>query len=464
MIEYSPDQQSAMHALKSGQNVFLTGKAGTGKTTILNRFIEWAIENKKNMIVCASTGAAAQRITATKACTIHRAFGLKKEPIVPPPKKAKKEIAAADIIIVDEISMCRIDLFEHIAYAIQFANRENESREMRLAKKEKREPVFKTIQLIVTGDFSQLEPVLTSKDREVFRMRYKTKLFAFESRMWKEMNFANIELTTVHRTISDAEYTDALNEIRDGSDPFGCVDWFNFNTADDPFTGPDSIILCGKNATATEKNATRLNQLNGEEFQSMAEITGDADMASTNAEYDLRFKIGAKVMMLTNGPGYYNGSFGTIEGFYPNDDDEAFDEGPRVKIRLEDSGDVAYVEKYKWDVVQPVVKTKKIRYKEVDPDTGVEIEKIREEEVIETETVGSVEQFPFKLAWAITIHKSQGMTLKCGVNLYPEFFANGQLYVALSRVDRRDHIYINGLLDYKDLRTSAKVRKFYGGI
>ena len=169
-------------------------------------------------------------------------------------------------------------------------------------------------------------------------------------------------------------------------------------------------------------------------------------------------------MMLTNGPGYYNGSFGTIEGFYPNDDDEAFDEGPRVKIRLEDSGDVAYVEKYKWDVVQPVVKTKKIRYKEVDPDTGVEIEKIREEEVIETETVGSVEQFPFKLAWAITIHKSQGMTLKCGVNLYPEFFANGQLYVALSRVDRRDHIYINGLLDYKDLRTSAKVRKFYGGI
>lgn len=91
MIEYSPDQQSAMRALKSGQNVFLTGKAGTGKTTILNRFIEWAIENKKNMIVCASTGAAAQRITATKACTIHRAFGLKKEPIVPPPKKAKKK-------------------------------------------------------------------------------------------------------------------------------------------------------------------------------------------------------------------------------------------------------------------------------------------------------------------------------------------------------------------------------------
>lgn len=464
MIEYSPDQQSAMRALKSGQNVFLTGKAGTGKTTILNRFIEWAIENKKNMIVCASTGAAAQRITATKACTIHRAFGLKKEPIVLPPKKAKKEIAAADIIIVDEISMCRIDLFEHIAYAIQLANAENQNREQRLARKEKRDPVFKAIQLIVTGDFAQLEPVLTDKDKRAFQARYKTKLFAFESRMWNAMNFANIELSTVHRTISDAEYTDALNEVRDGSDPFGCVDWFNFNTADSPFTGPDSIILCGKNATAKEKNDARLNQLGGEEYQCMAEITGDADMASTNAEYDLRFKIGARIMMLTNGPGYYNGSFGTIEGFYPNDDDEAFDEGPRVKIRLEDSGDIVYVEKYKWDVVQPVVKKKTVKYKELDPETGKEVEKVREEEVIETESVGAVEQFPFKLAWAITIHKSQGMTLKCGVNLYPEFFANGQLYVALSRVDKRDHIYINGLLDYKDLRTSAKVRKFYGGI
>lgn len=464
MIEYSADQQAALYTLKGGQNVFLTGKAGTGKTTIINHFIDWALENDKNLIVCASTGAAAQRITSTKACTIHRAFGLKKEPIVLPPKKAKKEIAAADIIIVDEISMCRIDLFEHIAYAIQLANAENQNREQRLARKEKRDPVFKAIQLIVTGDFAQLEPVLTDKDKRAFQARYKTKLFAFESRMWNAMNFANIELSTVHRTISDAEYTDALNEVRDGSDPFGCVDWFNFNTADSPFTGPDSIILCGKNATAKEKNDARLNQLGGEEYQCMAEITGDADMASTNAEYDLRFKIGARIMMLTNGPGYYNGSFGTIEGFYPNDDDEAFDEGPRVKIRLEDSGDVAYVEKYKWDVVQPVVKKKTVKYKELDPETGKEVEKVREEEVIETESVGAVEQFPFKLAWAITIHKSQGMTLKCGVNLCPEFFANGQLYVALSRVDKRDHIYINGLLDYKDLRTSAKVRKFYGGI
>ena len=463
MIEYSADQQAALYALKGGQNVFLTGKAGTGKTTIINHFIDWALENDKNLIVCASTGAAAQRITSTKACTIHRAFGLKKEPIVLPPKKAKKEIAAADIIIVDEISMCRIDLFEHIAYAIQLANAENQNREQRLARKEKRDPVFKAIQLIVTGDFAQLEPVLTDKDKRAFQARYKTKLFAFESRMWNAMNFANIELSTVHRTISDAEYTDALNEVRDGSDPFGCVDWFNFNTADSPFTGPDSIILCGKNATAKEKNDARLNQLGGEEYQCMAEITGDADMASTNAEYDLRFKIGAKVMMLTNGPGYFNGSFGTIERFYPNDDDE-FDAGPRVVIRLDDSGDTACVEKYKWDVVQPVVKKKTVKYKELDPETGKEVEKVLEEEVIETESVGAVEQFPFKLAWAITIHKSQGMTLKCGVNLYPEFFANGQLYVALSRVDRRDHIYINGLLDYKDLRTSAKVRKFYGGI
>lgn len=456
-LQFSDDQRAAMTALESGKNVFLTGKAGTGKTCVLNEFIRWALDNKKNLIVCASTGAAAQRIEPIKATTIHRAFGLNKEPIVMPPKRYKKEIAAADIIIIDEISMCRIDLFEHVAEAIRMANKRNGDYERKLARKEGRpENYVQPIQLVVTGDFSQLEPVLTSADRSAFRSRYKNKLFAFESPYWKAMNFVNAELTTVHRQIDDSEYTEALNEARDGSDPF-CVDWFNFNTAKDRFTGEDSIILCGKNATASEKNLERLDEIKGEEFYSKAEITGDADMASTNAEYELRFKVGAKVMMLVNGPGYFNGSFGTIKAYYPNDDGDWGDE-PRVKIHLDETDEDVYVEKYKWDIVAPeVVKETK---EEKDPITG-EIKTV-EVETIQQKSVGCVSQFPFKLAWAITIHKSQGMTLKCGVNLYPEFFANGQLYVALSRVDRRENIYIEGLLDYQDLRASAKVRKFYG--
>lgn len=452
----SEDQRAALAALKSGKNAFLTGKAGTGKTYVLNEFIRWAIDEEKNLIVCASTGAAAQRIEPIRATTIHRAFGLNKEPIVMPPKKYKKEIAAADIIIIDEISMCRIDLFEHVAEAVRLANAHNENYEQRLARKEGREPAFVPIQLVVTGDFSQLEPVLTNADKTAFRSKYGNKLFAFESPYWKAMGLAKTELTIVHRSGGDKEYTEALNDAREGSDPF-CVDWFNFHTAKERFTGPNSIILCGKNSTASDKNLERLEELKGEEYCSKAEIVGDADMASTNAEYELRFKVGAKIMMLVNGPGYFNGSFGTIKAYYPNDDWE-FDSEPRIKIHLDDTNEDVYVEKYKWDIVKPeVVKETK---EEKDPLTG-ETKKV-EVDVIKQKSVGSVTQFPFKLAWAITIHKSQGMTLKCGVNLYPEFFANGQLYVALSRVNDRSNIYIDGLLDYKDLRASAKVRKFYG--
>ena len=457
MSGFSPDQQSSFRLLESGMNVFLTGKAGTGKTTVIDEFIKRSINKHKNIIVCASTGAAAQRITATKACTIHRAFGLRKSSIVTPPTKASEEIAAADIIVIDEISMCRIDLFEHVARAIELANELKESKELRLAKKERRDPIHKKIQLVVTGDFLQLEPVLTKADREIFQRYYKTKLFAFESRYWKKMNFANAVLTVVHRQEGDMEYAEAVNIAREGEDRLWCVDWFNDNTATEAFTGPDAVILCGKNATAAKKNAARLNQLSSEEFRSMAKITGDADMASTNAECDLRFKIGAKVMMLTNGPGYFNGSFGTVKKHLYEDGEEA------VKIKIGDN-DVT-VKKYKWDIVKPVLKTRKVKYKEVNPETGEIVEKEREEEYIETESVGSVVQFPFRLGWAITVHKSQGMTFKdCGVNLYPEFFANGQMYVALSRVDCRDHIYINGLLEYKDLKASTKARQFYSSL
>lgn len=456
-MQFSEDQRAALAALKDGNNVFLTGKAGTGKTYVLNEFIRWAIDEEKSLIVCASTGAAAQRIEPVRATTIHRAFGLNKDPIVMPPKKYKKEIAAADIIIIDEISMCRIDLFEHVAEAVRLANQHNLSYEKRLARKEGRpENPVAPIQLVVTGDFSQLEPVLTYNDRKAFRSKYKDKLFAFESPLWRAMGLQKAELTTVHRTIEDVEFTEALNKARDGSDPF-CVDWFNDNTAKKRFEGKDSIILCGKNSTASDKNLERLEELKGEEYCSKAEIVGDADMASTNAEYELRFKVGAKIMMLVNGPGYFNGSFGTIKAYYPNDDWE-FDSEPRIKIHLDDTNEDVYVEKYKWSIVKPevVVKAKEVK----DPETGET--KTVKVETIENKTVGCVTQFPFKLAWAITIHKSQGMTLKCGVNLYPEFFANGQLYVALSRVNDRSNIYIDGLLDYKDLRASAKVRKFYG--
>lgn len=453
-IIYSPDQEAALEIMKRGENCFLTGKAGTGKTTVLNDFIEWAMDNEKNMIVCASTGAAAQRITAVNAYTIHRAFGLQKEAIVKPASKASKEIKAADIVIIDEISMCRIDLFDHVATAIQKAEESLNIDEGRLARKEKRFPVPKHIQLIVTGDFTQLEPVLATAEKPAFKQIFKDKVFAFESENWKRMNFANLILRTVHRQISDVEYTEHLNKIRNGSDLFA-VDWFDENTREEPFTNESSIILCGKNATATEKNLDRLSQLPGVEDVSIAEISGDADMASVNAEYDLRYKVGARVMMLVNDSsgGYFNGSFGTILKI----------SSEAVTIRIEDTDKVVRVEKHEWKVKKPEVKEesapvldengKPVLDENGKPKTK-NIQKIIEKDA------GSVKQFPFKLAYAITIHKAQGMTLKNGVNLYPEFFAYGQLYVALSRVNGRDGIHIKGIIPYDVKMVSPRVRRF----
>lgn len=458
MVKFSTDQIVALETMKSGKNCFLTGKAGTGKTTVLNEFIKWALDEDKNIIVCASTGAAAQRIEPVSAYTIHRAFGLQKEAIVKPPTKAKKEIKAADIIIIDEISMCRIDLFDHIATAIQLAEEDLNMNEKRLARKEGRPEEEKHIQLIVTGDFTQLEPVLATAEKSAFKTAYGNKVFAFESKKWKEMGFDNLILRTVHRSEKDADYTTYLNRIRDGSDIFA-VDWFDDNTRKEPFITESSIILCGKNSTATQKNLDRLNQLAGEEFQSIAEISGDADMASVNAEYDLRYKPGARIMMLTNDPGgsFFNGSFGKI----------IKENGSSVTIKIEDTGNVVRVEKHEWKVKKPVAKEEQ---EPVKDENGKPV--LNEDGTPKTKTVvkivetdsGSVRQFPFKLAYAITVHKAQGMTLKNGVNLYPEFFAYGQLYVALSRVDGRDSIYINGIIPYDTKTVSPRVNKFMAGI
>lgn len=456
--EYSEDQKAALSIMKSGQNCFLTGKAGTGKTTVLNDFIEWAINEGKNLIVCASTGAAAQRIEPVNAYTIHRAFGLQKEAIVKPPSKASKEIKAADIVIIDEISMCRIDLFDHVATAITLAEQALNMDEHRLARKEGRPAKQKHIQLIVTGDFTQLEPVLATAERAAFKTIYGNKVFAFESKQWKAMGFHNLILRTTHRQNGDAEYTRHLNQIRNGSDIFA-VDWFDDNSSKEPFTGEGSIILCGKNSTANEKNLDRLLQLPGAEYRSVAEINGDADMASVNAEYDLRYKTGARVMMLVNDPGgrYFNGSFGTIVRAEDN----------YVTIHVEDTSEIVRVEKHEWKVKKPEVQ--EVEETILDDDGNPKLDEngkqiIRKISKITEKDAGSVKQFPFKLGYAITVHKSQGMTLKNGVNLYPEFFAYGQLYVALSRVDGRNSIYINGIIPYDVKTVSPRVAKFMEAI
>ena len=178
-------------------------------------------------------------------------------------------------------------------------------------------------------------------------------------------------------------------------------------------------------------------------------------MASVNAEYDLRYKPGARIMMLVNDPsgGYFNGSFGTIIKV----NNEA------VTIKIEDTNKIVRVEKYEWKIKKPEVKEDTVP---VLDEKGAPVlnedgtPKTKKVQKITEKDAGSVKQYPFKLAYAITIHKAQGMTLENGVNLYPEFFAYGQLYVALSRVKGRDGIYIKGIIPCDVKMVSPRVKKF----
>ena len=465
------DQGAAMGILLSGDNCFLTGKAGTGKTFLLTDFIARMEKEEKSMLICAPTGAAALRLkeaawenhrTRIDAFTIHRAFKLKKTDIFETNgRKPHKELVAADLVIIDEISMCRIDLFDYLMNEIQKASDIRNRDEQRLAKKEGREPKRKDIQVIVSGDFYQLEPVIGKRERELFRNRYKDKLYAFESTSWKLANFHNLILREPVRTGDDLDFDKNLNLLRsldDDGQLFSVVDWFDMNTRAEAFEENEAVSICGTNKSASEINDLRLSKIQDETIYSQATLSGDAKIDDSNAEENLYFKVGARVMMLVNGDCYVNGQFGTVVGY----DDFA----ETVKIRLDGSGRTAIVEKYIWNVTKPVVNN--IKKARKDPEGNPIIDEngnpvYEMVEKIGSEEVGSVKQYPFKLGYAFTIHKAQGMTLE-KVNFKPEIFAFGQLYVALSRVRHAKDICINGVLPFPCKTTSKKVIRFYHGI
>lgn len=461
-MDFSKDQLKALEGLETGKNCFLTGKAGTGKSQITKEFIKRKKKENKNLIICASTGAAAQGLSEFGACTVHRAFGLKAKGIVEPPKKQKAEIEAADIVIIDEISMVRIDLFEHVASVILKINEER--RKLEKAFKRKGEEPPKPIQLVVVGDFTQLPPVVTKDDKGAMKALYGNKIFAFESKLWKKLELTPLVLQVVHRQDKDQEYAEHLNEIRQckiSKDPFADTDtlqWFNENTSAHKFENENSINLCGKNDTASVENELRMLRLPGKTYTSEAKIKGDADLNSVTAEKILNYRVGAKIMMLTNGPDYFNGAIGYIKSVV---NEGSPDEYVIVKI----GENFIPIKKYEWAIFKPEVK--EIDTTEVGED-GKVIKAIKK--IVENTEVGSVIQYPFKLGYAVTIHKSQGMTLTCGVNLIcevnrnPEIWDSGQLYVALSRVDQRDNIYIQGCLQPKNWKLNSRVEKFYGSI
>lgn len=406
MIELTSSQAQAIKLLEAGYNVFLTGRAGTGKSFLVDYFA--AQHPKKNIIKCAPTGVAALNIGGA---TIHRTFGvpirLLEHRDVCRSRDKLDVLQKADVILIDEISMCRIDVFEYVIRSL---------RQVNISKK----------QLIFVGDFYQLPPVLNEKkDGEAFHHLYGDKLYAFESDMWDSSNLITVELTEVKRQ-EEIDFLHSLSNIREGHPDFGVFQVAN--CADD-----NAVSLCPTNAKAKSINDEHLNRLPNHKHY-MASKTGKVEEADMVTDEKLVLAKNARVIMLVNDPEgrWVNGSIGTVTNLSEN----------HITVQIDEEGEYR-VERYTWSIKEYVLE---------------EIENTKEKHVVEKE-IGTFTQFPLKLAWAITVHKSQGQTYD-KVNIYNGFFANGQMYVALSRCKTLNGIHTMGTLQRNELRYSQAVKDF----
>lgn len=428
IVHLTEEQQTAMEMLESGSNVFLSGEAGTGKSYVLNEFIR-RYEKKKNIIVCAPTGIAAINVGGA---TLHRVFKAPIGVIRPGEYNSKPDEAVikADIVIIDEISMCRFDLFEYIIRTIKYAE------ELRQTELNKDAFVNGTDfvmgapkQIIVVGDFFQLAPVIANNDKDIL-FRYWDEGhygsgFAFTSTLWQELNFQSIILKEIIRQKGDNSYIENLNKIRIGD--LSGISWFNSNVSRRPIEG--AINLCGTNRAADAINTEESEALPGEFVEYYSSINGQVNEGDKATADILALKVGMQVMTLINdvSEGYQNGSLGTIVALHDD----------LVEVKL-DNGRLVKVVPYVWEIC------------------GYEIQGDHFEKVV----LGDFKQIPIKVAYAITIHKSQGQTYS-RVNVEPYCFAEGQLYVALSRAQSIEGMSLQGNINRSSLRTSAAVKEFY---
>ncbi|GAB6182502.1 ATP-dependent DNA helicase [Thermodesulfovibrio hydrogeniphilus] len=423
MIELNDSFKKALSiAENTNNNLFITGRAGTGKSTFLKYFRD---NTKKEIAVLAPTGVAALNV---KGQTMHSFFGFKPDITIHKVKDIKPKNSELykklDTIVIDEISMVRADLLDCIDAFL------------RKHGPKKRKP-FGGVQMIFIGDLYQLPPVVTSREKPIFKDYYSSPYF-FSSQVFNECEFEFVELEKVYRQ-SDSAFLEILNSIRNNTVTDDLIEKLNSRVNPD-FTPPDEefyVYLTTTNKMAEKINFEKLAKIQGKEFVYHGFIEGEFNETDLPTSIDLVLKINAQVMLLNNDSKgrWVNGDIGKI-----------------VDIKQKRTEpDIIFVELTNGDIV------------EVSPFTWEMFEFYydKEKKKISTEIIGQFIQYPLKLAWAITIHKSQGLTFdKMIIDLGRGTFSHGQLYVALSRCSNFEGLILKKPVNRKHILLDRRIVRF----
>lgn len=411
---------------KTGKSVFLTGKAGTGKTTFLKRVVE---ESKKRVVVVAPTGIAAINAGGV---TIHSFFQLPLHPFIPGMKieskfafsKEKRSIIKTiDILIIDEISMVRSDLLDAIDSVLRrFRNRHKP---------------FGGVQLLMIGDLQQLSPVVTDEDVQFLSQYYPSPYF-FGSHALARTDYVTIELKEVYRQ-QDAVFISMLNAVRGGRPSIEVIRALNSRYCPGFVPPPDEgyIRLTTHNHIADEYNSRQLSLIDDKAHSFEAEVSGNFPESSYPVDFRLELKAGAQVMFVKNDPSsdkrYYNGKIGIVTDFYEE----------YIMVQCPGEDEKIAVEPLEWENSRYVIN--------------------EQTQEMESEVIGIFRQYPLRLAWAITIHKSQGLTFDKAIIDAASAFASGQVYVALSRCRTLEGMVLATPLRQDAVITDLRVEDYIEG-